>query len=349
MRVVPTPSTVAAIVLAVLMFAPGVVATAQSRPPDRTAYAQARDSAYARPVNRSLIAFTLQEKDLLAENVAHDPVSGAFFVGSTRHGKIVRRDRDGRISDFAPTGRDGMWMVIGMKVDSARRTLWVNTSGGGNYVRHRPADQGRAALLAFDLESGRLLRRLEPAEEGPHFFNDLVVLRDGTVYLTDMSAAAIYRLRPRGVALERWHVLDAGTAPNGIALSGDERTLYVASNAGISAIDLASGERHLLAPAEGVDPLGIDGLYGADGALIGIQGWRRNRVQRFALSADGRSITGATVLEANHPMFMNPTTGVLAGGALFYIANSQFASFDADEALFPAERLFETVVLRLSF
>ena len=323
-------------------------ARAQARPADRTAYAQARDSLYARPVNNSLIAFTIPEKDLLAENVAHDPATGAFFVGSTRHGRIVRRERDGRISDFVPAGRD-TWMVIGMKVDPARRLLWVNTSGGGNYIRHQVSDQGRAALLAYDLQSGRLVRRLEPAEEGPHFFNDLVVLRDGTVYLTDMNAAAIYRLRSGGTALERWHALDAGSDPNGIALAGDERTLWVASDLGISSIDIATGTRRLLAPAEGVDVLGIDGLYGAEGALIGIQGWRRNRVQRFALSADGRSIPSATTLEAHHPMFMNPTTGVVVGRELYYIANSQFASFDAGGALYPAERLFETVVLRLAF
>ena len=337
-----------------LLVALGLVLTAPAAasaqaPPDRTAYALARDSAWARPVNRSLIAFTIPQKDLLAENVAHDPETGAFFVGSTRHGTITRRDADGRVSDFAAPARDGLWMVIGMKVDAPRRLLWVNTTAGANYVRHRAEDQGRTALVAYDLRSGALARRLVPSDTGRHFFNDLAVAGDGTVYVTDMTGGAIYRLRAGAEALERWHVLQGATFPNGITLSGDGRTLYVAHREGIGALDVASREWRALAAPEGVDPLGIDGLYWLDGALLGVQGGWRNRVQRFALSPDGRAIAGATVVEAHHPMFMNPTTGVVVGRELYYVANSQFGSFaPPDRTLFPAERLFETVILRVT-
>ena len=110
---------------------------AAPRPVDRTAYAFARDSAFATPVNNSLIAFSIPQKDLLAENVAFDPRDSSFYVGSTRHGKVVKRTKDGRVSDFIPTGRDGMWMVVGMKVDPARNALWVNSSAQGNLRRQR--------------------------------------------------------------------------------------------------------------------------------------------------------------------------------------------------------------------
>ena len=334
----------------VLFVAVGVVplpSTAQSpRRVDRTAYAQARDSAYALPVNRSAIAFVLPEKDLLAENVAHDPRSGAFFVGSTRHGKVVRRTRDGRVSDFIPTGRDGMWMVIGMKVDTARRALWVNSSAGGNYTGHREADAGKAGIFRYDLATGRLRARLIPTDTGRHFFNDLVITPDGSVYATNMTAGAIYRVDRSGERLSVWLRPEKLTDPNGIALSGDGRTLYVASREGINAIDIASRRHTLLAVADSVDVVGIDGLYWMNGALVAIQGGRRNRVQRFTLSGDGTRITAGHVVEANHPMFMNPTTGVVVGDELYYVANSQFDSFTADGRLFPPERLFETVILR---
>jgi hypothetical protein len=163
-----------------------------------------------------------------------------------------------------------------------------------------------------------------------------------------MRANVIYRGISGSPHLTRWHVLSGATFPNGITLSGDQRTAFVAHREGISAIDVVKGERHLLAPSNTVDVLGIDGLYWHRGSLIGIQNGRRNRVQRFDLAPDGRSITTSTILEANHPMFMNPTTGVVVGNEFFYIANSQFGSFDANGALFDRDRLFETVILRVT-
>lgn len=328
-----------------LVFSIASIPTAQAQAPDRSAYAYARDSAFALPTNRSHIAFAVPQKDLLAENVAFDPRDSSFYIGSTRQGKVVKRNRDGRITDFIPSGRDGMWMVIGMKLDATGNALWVNSSAQGNYVNLRPEEQGRAAVFRYDM-SGNLVKRYSPREVGPHFFNDLVIVPDGTVYITDMFAGSIYKISG-GDSLQLWIGPKKFTDPNGIAASPDGRTLFIASDDGISVVDVASRSARVLKTAAGIDPVGIDGLYFYKNALIGIQGGRRNRLQRFITDRDLTTIVSAEVLEANHPMFMNPTTGVVAGDNLFYIANSQFGSFTKDGKLFPEERLFETVILRL--
>ena len=329
------------------LFVASSLATAQTpapRPVDKTAYAFARDSAFATPVNNSLIAFTIPQKDLLAENVAFDPRDSSFYVGSTRHGKVVKRSRDGRVTDFIPTGRDGMWMVVGMKVDPARNALWVNSSAQGNYIRLRAEEQGQAALFRYDV-SGRLVKKYAPRESGNHFFNDLVITADGAIYVTDMIAGSIYRIGSAD-SLEVFIAPGTLASPNGITASADGRHLFVASDRGINLVDVQSRNVEVLRPVEGVDPLAIDGIYWHEGQLIGIQGGRRNRVQRFAIDVAGRRITGAELLEANHPMFMNPTTGVIVGSDIYYIANSQFSSFRRG-GLFPPSQLFETIVLRL--
>jgi sugar lactone lactonase YvrE len=320
-------------------------AASQARPADKSAYAYARDSSFAVPINRSQIAFTIPQKDLLAENVAFNPRDSSFYVGSTRHGKVVKRSRDGRVSDLIPTGRDGMWMVVGMKFDSAGNSLWVNTSAQDNYINLRTEEQGQAALFRYDM-SGRLVKKYQPRESGPHFFNDLVIVPGGTIYITDMMTGSIYRIGGRD-SLEVWLGAKTFTDPNGITASADGRTIFVASREGISAIDADSRDVHRLEPAAGVDPIGIDGLYVHKGALIGIQGGRRNRVQRFTVDVSNNRLVSAEVLEANHPMFMNPTTGVVVGEDLYFVANSQFSSFTSDGKLFPPSRLFETVILRL--
>jgi streptogramin lyase len=330
--------------LAALVVPVSSLAAQAPPPPDRTAYAYARDSAFAMPVNRSHIAFTIPQKDMLAENVAFDPRDSSFYVGSTRHGKIVKRSRDGRVSDFVPTGRDGMWMVVGMKLDTRRNALWVNSSAQGNYIGLQPADQGKAAFFRYDMR-GRLVKKYVPREEGNHFFNDVAITPDGALYITDMFAGSVYRIGDAD-SLELWIGPGKFSFPNGITSSADGRRLFVASREGISMIDVASRSADLLQPADGVDPLGIDGIYWHDGSLIGVQSGRRSRVQKFAMDTQNKRLTSGEILEANHPMFMNPTTGVIAGSDLYYIANSQFSSF-ANGQLYPQTRLFETVILRL--
>ncbi|HEY0096281.1 MAG TPA: hypothetical protein VGB96_18270, partial [Archangium sp.] len=53
------------------------------------------------PAPRSTTAFTLSERDLIPEGIAHDPVTGTFFVSSIAKRKIVAVRPDGSVSDFA--------------------------------------------------------------------------------------------------------------------------------------------------------------------------------------------------------------------------------------------------------
>ena len=128
-------------------------------------------------------------------------------------------------------------------------------------------DVGQANGLAFDLEGRFLLtdqanRRLVRREEGGALTiladrydglilnspNDIAVRSDGTIYFTDpdfgfsvpeLGVEGIYRLAPWGELLLESQ--DDG-APNGIVLSPDELTLYVASTFGghVDAYDVAA-------------------------------------------------------------------------------------------------------------
>src|SRR5687767_6929451 len=72
------------------------------------------------PLVRGTVAFTLADRALIPESVAYDPVDRAFYVGSMYKRKIIRIGADGSVSDFLPPGRDGIWGVLGIKVDSVR-------------------------------------------------------------------------------------------------------------------------------------------------------------------------------------------------------------------------------------
>ena len=310
---------------------------------------QQQPAAERTPLNRSFIAFTIPEKDLLPESVAYDPVEQAFYIGSTRKGKIVKVDKQGKITDFIAPGQDGLWMVIGIKVDAARRVLWVNSSYGDNLIGYQKRDGSPAGVFKFDLRSGKLIKKYlldKPGET--HFCNDLALNERGDVFITHMlSESAIYRITAERDELELFARPDNFTEPNGIALSADGRTLFVATDEGVSAIDVAGkARRQLTAPAD-VSLKGIDGLYVHGTSLIAVHPGRR-MVQRYFLDGALKSVTRAETLEANHPMMNVPTTGVVVGDTFYYVANAQFGSFNKDGSLYPLERLFEPVILKVN-
>lgn len=307
-------------------------------------------AANARPIVLSRRAFTLDERDLLTEGIGYDARTRAFYVGSVHRRKILRVDPAGRTSLLADGARAGFLAPMGMSVDAARRVLWVATAARPQMMGYAPADSLRSALVRIDLTSGRVTGRFEvPPDGAPHVLGDVIVSSAGDVYATDSRSPLIVRIAAGRDTLERFVTSPLLTAAQGLALSADERSLYVADYArGILRVDVATRALRLLGAGPRVLALGIDGLYRVDDALIGVQnGVTPHRVVRLALDAAGDSITAATVLERAHPDYAEPTLGVVVGNDLYYIARSQWERFGEDGSVAPADSLQAPVVLRL--
>lgn len=313
----------------------------------------ARIRAARLPSGSSRVAFRLPERDLFPEGIAHDPVSGAFFLSSLYKRKIVRIDSTGTAQDFVAEGQDSLWCGLGMKVEPARRRLWVATSIEPFMRGFVPENEGQAALLCYDVDSGRLRSRSvlrHPPE--PHLLNDLAVSRDGTVYVTDTIQGTVYRfsegtevgLSSAPASLEP--LLEPGSLPNanGITLDAEERCLYVAHAFGVARVDLDSMCSVEVPCPEAVTATGIDGLYYHDGRLIALQ-TSLERVARFDLDPSGTRILDCVVLEGHHPEFREITTGVVVGRALYYIATCQYGSYGPDGSVPSLEELSEILVL----
>lgn len=311
-------------------------------------------NVYSQSLNNSHIAFTVPEKDVLPESIAYDSIKNEFYIGSTRKGKVIKISKDGSFADFIAPRQEGLWMIIGMKIDSKRRILWVCSSGGDNLIGYQYKDnkEGRpAGIFKFNLDTGKLIKKYVLDTPGEvHFFNDLVLTGNGDLYITHMfSEHSLYSITVDRDRLEKVITLDPIKYPNGLTLSDDESNLYIAHSGGISIIDLATKNMNTVRVPESAKISGkesIDGLYFHHNSLVGIQPGI-NMVQRLSLDQTGSEIIKSEALEINHPMMNNPTTGVLIKDELYYISNAQFRSFNEDGTLFPEEKLYEVCILKL--
>ena len=302
----------------------------------------------------SALAFTVGERDLIPEGIAYDPVERVFYLSSLHKRKIVRvtpgaPGRPAAVEDFTSEGQDGLYCVLGMKVDARRRVLWAISSAETLMKGFRKEDDGKSALFAYDLRTRRLVKKFAPPTGGFHLLNDLALDRDGRVFATDTRSNEIFTLSRDGASLQI--LLPAGTveSPNGIAVSDDGRTLFIASiPQGVYRFDLKTRQLARLAHPRGISLVGIDGLYFYRNSLVGVLNMLNpGRVARFYLDDALDRVTRTEIVECNNPLFDDPTTAALAGGSLYFIANSQYESaYDRNDAILPTEKLHDVYILK---
>ena len=303
------------------------------------------------PVSRGIVALTLADRALIPESIAFDPTDRAFYVGSMYKRKIIRLAADGQVSDFVPSAADGIWSVLGMKIDPKRRELWANACNledrSPPMMPDDPATRGQGGVFRYDLKTGRLIRKyIVGWAMAPRCFNDLAFTPDGSVYLSS-GPDGIYRVAPNATRVELFSEFPSFI--NGIATSDDGRLLVLGDYRGAQLMDIATRTARPIAVPEGETLAGIDGLYIRGQTLVAVQNGFRSRPARVIqaeLTPSLDRVTCIAVLDRNRPEFDIPTTGVLVGNDLLYIASSQLRRFNEDKTIFPAEKRTESVVIR---
>lgn len=267
-------------------------------------------------------AVELEDRGLLPEGMAYDAPSESFFVGSIARRKIVRISKEGAVSDFTVEGA-GLDHVLGLAVDAPRRVLYaVSTSAltvEGRKNRHN-------AIFAFDVDSGRLLHRMDIA--GAIGLNDVAVAPGGRIFTTDSGSGAVYEVSPDKEP-KAWVAPGELPGANGLAASPDASRLYVAHNTGIGVVDIAKGGVKRVANTTRETVAAIDGLYQWHGQLVGVQNVTTpGRVVLITLSPDGGTITSVkTLLSHHHSALDEPTTGAATDRGFFLLAATGTAHY----------------------
>ncbi len=215
---------------------------------------------------------------VFTEGPAADAEGNVYFTEITGERILEYSADDGSISEFRkPSGR-----ANGLAFDAQGRLVACEgaNTGGARRVTRTDMETGEVEVLATEYEGKRL--------NSP---NDLVVAKNGRIYFTDpryggqqgreLETEDVYLIDTDG-SLRRVATRPEIAKPNGIALSPDQKRLYVAdtqpgppSEARVMAFDVAddgslSNGRSLYSfgSGRGVDGMAIDvegNLYGAAG------------------------------------------------------------------------------------
>lgn len=274
----------------------------------------------------------------LVESVVRD-VSGERWLVSRVAGRdILAVSDDGRITDFLPASK-GTEGVLGLALDVRAGLIWAATSPAPP-AAHGRDETGPAAILAIDLDSGevRSVHPLPPsgASRG---IGDLVRTRDGLVYVSDGLTGEVFRLNPASGTPETFVASGVLASPQGLVESPDGQALIIADySSGLWFVPRTGEPPHRMTTPDDAVLIGVDGLITDGAALYALQnGVTPQRILRLVPDADWRRIETVDVLAANLPELDEPTTGVILGRDLVFIARSQWSDFDSDGKLKTSE------------
>ena len=296
------------------------------------------------PIVRSTTAFIIHEPDLAPEGIAYDPVDHSFYVSSISKHKIVRVTPDGSAKDFKSSQQDGLGATLGMKVDAKRRFLWVTSD-----LFDGDPTESRCALYQYDLQTGALRFKHACAIGAEGFLNDVALNSRGEAFTTNTGTREVFRAYPDRDGLEPFLPRDAVGQANGVAISSDDKTLFVAGWIGVARVDIATKNFKLLGKPTNISDAGLDGMYFYNGSLVGVQNpdLHPSRVVRYFLNPQFDAITRAEVLETYNPLFDVPTTGTLVDDSLVFMGNTQIDKMQPHDNMPRPSELSDIRVLKL--
>jgi hypothetical protein len=299
----------------------------------------------ANTVSRSTATqvFLLEATARIPEDIDYDPDTKRFYISTVLGKQILQVDMAGRSAVFA-SAPDG-WPMLALKIDPRRRILWATEVALDGFAGTNSKDWGRSAILQYNLQSGKLLHRIEGPPKAA--LGDMALAVNGDPIVSDGGQGGVYRITGETPSLER---IDAGdfVSPQTAAVMADGKHILVPDYVrGLGMLDL--NNKHVdWIPMNGRHALnGIDGLYAIGSLLIATQnGTSPERVMRFTLDGSRNVIVAEKIIERATATLGDPTHGVVVGKYFYYIANSGWDALDEHGNLLDGKSLSAALIMR---
>ena len=269
--------------------------------------------------------------NLVPEGIAIDPRNGTIYISSIAQKKIIQVKKDKTSSDFISTGRYGFLEGLGMKVDTSRNLLWaLSNSRNGNLFTSQ--------VHAFDLATGENTHQFTLTDTIPRLFNDLLIEKNGNLFITDTYFSAVYLFNP---VQNKLFVLVQDTMqlkwPNGIEYLDDDHLVLATYGKGL--LKIHPGTKKIIPLIGYKEPMlayGLDGLVMNGNHLYGVYnagrgGYPSNAIVQYSLDEKKEKILSEKIIDRGNIVFADPTTAAKMGKKLFVIANSHLDQFNANK------------------
>lgn len=273
--------------------------------------------------------------DLMPEDLTFIPGSSQIIVSSVRRHTLYRVSlpkvlgKECTVEEFPLHDQVPAWPALAVAYDPARKLLWMTASAMPGFSGVPKEDSGKAALLALDAATGKLLRRFDLDSGKPGVLGDMSIASDGTAYVTDSMGGNVYRVQGELSQAKLERIASGLFSPQTPVLSRDGKRLFVAEYAlGIAVVDLATGNISYLEHPDNIATTGLDGMYLSGASLIGIQnGTEPERILRFRLNPGQTRIESAEVV-AQGPPIGEPTHAIAVNGWIYVTANVGWNKLD---------------------
>lgn len=303
-------------------------------------------SELEKPIVNAQQVISLTEKNLHPEGLIYLQKTKQWLASSIRKNKIVVFDfKTGQCSDWFT---ESNFSVFAMKADAQEKYLWVATAAMPEMLGFSKEIEGKAEVLKVEIKTRKIIKRFPM--EGNHVFGDLILDKNGIVYVSDSGDAKIYSISNDSMSV--WLDLKKEAFNlQGIAFNKKQSKIYCADYLkGILVIDVDNPQnRNWLNFPKGTTVKGIDGLVFYENSLFGIHnGVKPIRVIQYHLNENQNKISSYKIIDNNRPEFDEPALATVVHGKLFFFSNSPWKaydkSFNLDETKFENPMLFQYVI-----
>jgi hypothetical protein len=278
------------------------------------------------PAGDAFVQFTLPGEAVDFRSITWDSTRERFLIGTAKEGKVLAVSMEGEAEVLLQADdRNGLWSIGGIHADSEKNRLWISTTATPDFAAFKPADQYRAALVEFNLETLELIGTyFLPVDSLPHELGGIAVTDEGHVYVVDRATPIVYLKAPEEDRIAGFVSSKELVSLRDVTVTPDNSRIFVSDSAkGIFVVDPVAQQAYMLSGPADTNFGGIEGIEYALGELLIVQGGLQpQRLMRLKL--DG----AASAAEALIPMavaikeYDHPGLATLQGGNLYYLANT---------------------------
>ncbi|HLF52655.1 TPR end-of-group domain-containing protein [Flavobacterium sp.] len=282
-----------------------------------------------KPIIGSNKILSLSEKDLHPESLLYLSKSKIWLASSIRKRKIISFDvKTGKCKDWLTD--NGLLSVFAMKADAKEKYLWVTTSSMPEMEGFSKDLEGKAEVLKIDIKAKKIVTRFPLT--GNHVLGDLVISKNGDVYVSDSGEAVIYKITNDKMNL--WLDLKKEAFNlQGLTFNENQCKLFIADYLkGILVIPMKNPkDRKWLTFPKGATVKGIDGLVYYKNTLIAVHnGVKPIRLIQYNLDEKQDQIKSYTILDNNRPEFDEPALATVVNDKLYFFSNSPWKAYIKD-------------------